>query len=82
MTDKMQTLNSLLEQDQAGLEWTKSQFSGGGAGDCLEVAKVEGKGYLLRHSILNDHVIPLTDSEYEAYVKGVKAGQPGLTPGL
>ncbi|MFE7119493.1 hypothetical protein ACFU99_29165 [Streptomyces sp. NPDC057654] len=39
-----------------------------------------GLGYVLRHSILTQHIIPLTDSEYDAYVKGVQAGQPGLVP--
>ncbi len=28
-----------------------------------------------------EHIIPLTESEYAAYVAGVKADQPGLVPG-
>jgi hypothetical protein len=80
VTDKKKILEALLAADLSEAEWTKSTFSGGTGNDCLEVARVEGLGYVLRHSILTQHIIPLTDSEYDAYVRGVQAGQPGLTP--
>ncbi|MFJ4739100.1 DUF397 domain-containing protein [Streptomyces sp. NPDC088775] len=79
---KMNTLRDLLAADLTDARWTKSDFSGGGSNDCLEATRVEGKGWVLRHSILTDHLIPLTDSEYNAYVAGVKANQPGLVPGV
>ncbi|KDQ66809.1 DUF397 domain-containing protein [Streptomyces halstedii] len=79
---KMNTLRELLATDLTGAQWTKSQFSGGAPNDCLEATHVEGMGWVLRHSVLTDHLIPLTESEYSAYVAGVKAGQPGLVPGV
>ena len=79
---KEETLKALLAADLTGADWTKSSFSGSTGQDCLEATRVDGLGWVLRHSILTNHVIPLTDSEYEAYVKGVQAGQPGLVPGV
>ncbi|MFB7512855.1 DUF397 domain-containing protein [Streptomyces sp. NPDC056144] len=81
-TDKMNTLAAIAAYDMSGVQWTKSLFShGSGSGDCLEVAEIPGLGYALRHSILTDRIIPLTQAEYVAYVNGVQAGQPGLVPG-
>lgn len=82
MTDKTKHWDALeaaaaLLPDEA---FVKSTFSGGTGNDCLEVAKVEGHGYVLRHSVRKDHIIPLTRSEYEAYVNGVRAGEPDLLP--
>lgn len=77
---KERTLKELLATDPATLTFSKSEASTGGSGDCLEVAKVPGKGFLLRHSILTDHIIPLTESEYVAYCKGVQGGQHNLLP--
>jgi hypothetical protein len=76
----MRTLEALLAADLSDAVWTKSSFSGGTAQDCLEVTRVHGLGYVLRHSILTEHMIPLTDAEYVAYVKGVQADQSGLVP--
>ncbi|WP_328749336.1 MULTISPECIES: hypothetical protein [unclassified Streptomyces] len=77
-TAKMATLEELLAIDPTTLTFDKSYESAGGSGDCLEVAKVPGKGYLLRHSILTDHVIPLTEGEYVAYCKGIQASQESI----
>jgi hypothetical protein len=77
---KEEAVRKLLDQNLADAVWHKSLLSGGSAQDCLEVAKLDG-GWMLRSSVLPDHMIPLTDSEYEAYVGGVKANQPGLVPG-
>ncbi|MFE9458986.1 DUF397 domain-containing protein [Streptomyces californicus] len=60
--------------------WTKSSFSGETGQDCLEATRVDGLGWVLRHSILTDHMIPLTDGGYVAYCSGVKADEPGLVP--
>jgi hypothetical protein len=80
--EKLAVLEALLAHDLSKVEWTKSAASGGGSGDCLEAAHVPEKGgWILRHSILRDRIIPLTESEYAAYVAGVKVGQPGLVPG-
>ncbi|MQY11382.1 hypothetical protein SRB5_14980 [Streptomyces sp. RB5] len=79
--EKMKTLKALLAADLSGAVWTKSAFSGSTGHDCLEVTRVEGLGYVLRHSVLTDHRIPLTESEYVAYCEGVRAGQTGLVPG-
>lgn len=76
----MKTLEALLAADLSEAEWTKSEFSGGTGNDCLEVTRVQGLGYLLRHSVLTDRLIPLTESEYVAYCKGVQAGQENLLP--
>ncbi|MCT2594489.1 DUF397 domain-containing protein [Streptomyces sp. N2-109] len=81
MTDKIKTLEALLAADLSEAEWTKSTFSGGSPNDCLEVTRVKGLGYVLRHSVLKDRIIPLTDSEYDAYCRGVQDNQPGLIPG-
>lgn len=79
---KLQTLEELLAHDLTGAEWTKSTFSGGGSGDCLEVTHVPEKGgWVLRHSVLTHIVMPLTEAEYRAYCDGVKANQTGLVPG-
>ncbi|MGY3682036.1 hypothetical protein [Streptomyces sp. TE33382] len=75
---KKTVLGELLATDLSKLTFTKSQESAGGSGDCLEVAKVPGKGYLLRHSILTDHLIPLTEGEYTAYCKGIQNGQKNI----
>ncbi|MFJ1595358.1 DUF397 domain-containing protein [Streptomyces sp. NPDC088261] len=72
-------LRKLIAQDLTAVKWTKSALSAGGTGDCLEVARVDG-GWILRSTVLPECVIPLTNSEYEAYVGGVRAGQPGLVP--
>lgn len=77
---KEETLKALLATDLTDAEWTKSSFSGGTGQDCLEVTRVTGLGWVLRHSILKDHVIPLTDAEYLAHCNGVKADEPGLVP--
>ncbi|MGW3272270.1 DUF397 domain-containing protein [Streptomyces kronopolitis] len=77
-TAKLATLEQLLAIDATTLMFTKSEASAGGSGDCLEVAKVPGKGYLLRHSILTDHVIPLTEGEYTAYCQGIQNGQQSI----
>lgn len=80
---KLETLNGLLAHDLTNAEWTKSQFSGGGSGDCLEATHVPEKGgWVLRHSILTHLVIPLTEAEYRAHCDGVKVNQPGLVPGV
>ncbi|MFJ6510582.1 DUF397 domain-containing protein [Streptomyces sp. NPDC091406] len=77
---KEETLKALLAADLTDARWTKSSFSGGTGQDCLEATRVDGLGWVLRHSILTDHMIPLTDGEYVAYCAGVKAGEPGLVP--
>ena len=77
---KLATLQGILDTDLSQAEWTKSSFSGGGSGDCLEVTAIPGKGYMLRHSILKDKMIPLTEAEYIAHCKGVKANENGLVP--
>ena len=80
---KLATLQGLLEHDLTDAKWTKSEFSTGGSNDCLEATHVPEKGgWVLRHSILTSHVIPLTETEYKAYCDGVKAGQPNLVPGV
>ncbi|MFE5853185.1 DUF397 domain-containing protein [Streptomyces sp. NPDC056500] len=80
--EKLDTLHALLAHNPADLQWKKSSHSSAGPGDCLEVAHVPNQGWLLRHSILQSHVIPLTDAEYEKYCRGVQENQPGLVPQL
>jgi hypothetical protein len=76
---KEEVIKELLNQDLTDAVWHKSFLSGSTGQDCLEVAKLDG-GWMLRSSVLPDHMIPLTDSEYEAYIGGIKANQPGLVP--
>ncbi|MET8828947.1 DUF397 domain-containing protein [Streptomyces sp. NPDC004610] len=79
--EKLAVLEALLTHDLSHAKWTKSASSVGGSGDCLEATHIPEKGgWILRHSILTHHIIPLTESEYAAYVAGVQAGQPGLIP--
>ncbi|MFI1868282.1 DUF397 domain-containing protein [Streptomyces jumonjinensis] len=79
---KLATLQALLEHDLSNAKWEKSLFSSGGSGDCLEVTHVpEVGGWIMRHSILTGHLIPLTDAEYKKYCLAVQAKQPGLVPG-
>ncbi|MEU6484284.1 DUF397 domain-containing protein [Streptomyces sp. NPDC046887] len=79
--DKREAKQALRAQSLAGAVWTKSELSGGTGQDCLEVTKVAG-GWVLRDSFSPEDRIWLTDSEYEAFCGGVRAGQPGLVPGV
>ncbi|WP_406362423.1 DUF397 domain-containing protein [Streptomyces sp. NBC_01579] len=75
----MRDKSKLMAQDSPEGAWTKSSFSGGGSGsDCLEVLKIDG-GVLLRDSKNpNGPKIALWNTEYAAFVQGVKADEAGL----
>lgn len=66
--------------DLTDADWHKSSYSGGTGQDCLEATRVEGLGWVLRHSILTQYKIPLTESEYLAFVNGVRDSEQGLVP--
>jgi hypothetical protein len=68
-----------MAQNVADEAFTKSEASAGGSNDCLEVAKIDG-GWVLRDSTNHASKIYLFDSEYNAFLEGVKANQPGLVP--
>ncbi len=55
-------------------QWRKSSFSGN-QGDCVEFRRVEG-GVEVRNSKRPDEgSVAYTDSEWRAFVAGVKAGE-------
>jgi hypothetical protein len=58
------------------LSWRKSSFSGGQGGNCVEVADLPDGGAAVRHSRNADGpVITYTAAEWDAFLKGVKAGE-------
>ena len=62
-------------QPEANLDWRKSSHSGGGGGDCVEVAEAAG-GVLVRNSNnLSLGTMPFTKAELSAFIAGCKAGE-------
>ncbi|WP_037355481.1 DUF397 domain-containing protein [Amycolatopsis orientalis] len=62
-------------ENEAGLQWRKSSFSGG-AQQCVEVAVTADGGRLVRDT--KDRSLPAhryTAAEWDAFIKGVKAGE-------
>jgi hypothetical protein len=58
------------------LKWQKSSFSGaGGNGECLEVTVGEDGLIYIRESDEPDIVAVTTPTKWDAFVKGVKAGE-------
>jgi hypothetical protein len=57
------------------LVWQKSSFSGGGNGDCVEVATAPDGLVHLRESDRPDEIVTTTRVKLDAFVKGVKAGE-------
>lgn len=58
------------------LNWRKSSFSGGQGGNCVEVAELPDGGTAVRHSKSPaEPVIAYTAAEWDAFLKGVKAGE-------
>jgi hypothetical protein len=58
------------------LRWRKSSFSGGQGGNCVEVADLPDGGIAVRHSKSPaGPVIEYTAAEWDAFLKGVKAGE-------
>jgi Domain of unknown function (DUF397) len=57
------------------LEWRKSSFSQGTEGSCVEVAPLNG-GRAVRNSNHPDlGMVTFNDAEWDAFLKGVKAGE-------
>ncbi len=56
------------------LNWRKSSFSGE-QGDCVEVADLPNGGRLVRDTKGTGATQSYTESEWQAFVKGVKAGE-------
>ncbi|HTJ71618.1 MAG TPA: DUF397 domain-containing protein [Actinospica sp.] len=55
--------------------WRKSTFSGN-QGNCVEVADLPDGGIAVRHSKAPaGPVIEYTEAEWEAFLKGVRAGE-------
>jgi hypothetical protein len=59
--------------------WRKSTFCNP-SNNCLEVSDLPDGGASLRHSQKKDVTIELSKGEWEAFVRGVHAGQFGQTP--
>ncbi len=66
-------------EDQIGLRWHKSSYSGNGGGNCIEVARHDGM-VLVRDSKQHGHgpVHRYTAAEWRAFVAGVRNGEFGL----
>ena len=59
-----------------GLTWSKSSFSGGQGGSCVEVAALPDGGTAVRHSKhIDGPAIAYTAAEWAAFLAGVKAGE-------
>jgi predicted secreted Zn-dependent protease len=57
------------------LVWQKSSFSGGGEGECVEVAAGPDGLIHVRESDEPDVIAVTTPAKWAAFVKGVKAGE-------
>jgi hypothetical protein len=61
--------------ESAPVAWRKSSFSGGGSGDCVEVAFAV-EGVLLRHSRNpSGPVLSFTHAEWHAFLSGARHGE-------
>jgi hypothetical protein len=61
--------------DLSGLEWRTSSFSGG-SGSPVEVALLPDGGVAIRDADNHEHPVHVyTAAEWEAFVKGVHAGE-------
>jgi len=54
--------------------WRKSSFSSAGQ-DCVEFRRVDGGVEVRNSKRPNEATVSYTDSEWEAFVAGVKAGE-------
>lgn len=62
--------------DDAGLVWHKSSFSNNNADECVEVADLADGGRLVRDSKNpTGPRLAFTAGEWDAFVKGVRAGE-------
>jgi Domain of unknown function (DUF397) len=60
------------------LAWVKSSYSGGSGGNCVEVAALPDGGRAVRDSKDPDGpVLVFTPGEWDAFIRGVKNGEPG-----
>jgi hypothetical protein len=60
------------------VEFRKSTFGGNGGGNCVEVGVIDDGGRLVRDSKHRDGaVLRFTSAEWDAFVKGVRAGEFG-----
>ena len=60
----------------SGLTWRKSCHSGGGGGQCIEVADLPGGGVAVRDSKDPDGpMLTFTLAEWRAFVGGAKDGE-------
>jgi Domain of unknown function (DUF397) len=60
------------------LIWAKSSYSGSEGGQCVEVAALPNGSHAVRDSKDPDGpVLRFTADEWRAFVRGVKAGEPG-----
>ena len=57
------------------LLWQKSSFSGGGNGNCVEVAASERGRVHLRESDRPGAVVTTTARKLEAFLEGVRTGE-------
>jgi hypothetical protein len=57
------------------LVWRKSSFSGGGNGDCIEIATGPDGLIHIRESDAPDVVAVTTSAKWGAFVKGIRAGE-------
>lgn len=57
-------------------EYRKSSYSNGNGGNnCVEVQEVDNGWRHVRNSKMPQYVIAFTPTEWDAFVKGVKAGE-------
>jgi Domain of unknown function (DUF397) len=62
--------------DLSGLEWRTSSFSGGEGAGRVELAHLPGGGVAIRDVNNHEHPVHIyTAAEWEAFVKGVHAGE-------
>jgi uncharacterized protein DUF397 len=60
------------------LGWTKSSYSGGSGGNCVEVAALAEGGFAVRDSKEpGGPVLRFTAQGWRSFVRGVKAGRAG-----
>lgn len=72
--------NRLRSANLTGASWSKSSYSAGGNGDCVEVTRVTEGGDLLGMAVRDSKnpeggVLRFTPSEWRAFAQGVENGE-------
>lgn len=81
----MTTKSDLYAVDLTGATWSKSQRSGQGTGDCVEVSRILQDGAVIGFAVRDSKnpsrtALRFTPSEWAAFTGGVQDGEATLLP--